>query len=164
MLEWCSFIYTWRAFSISTVYCSPHLLHEIRYTRFLVLQVMLWCCTGSFASVNLLCVTWIHHFKTAFAFLLVAAGVGCIGERGWQNLFAWSLMFLGRLLVGEGWLSFCLVEVWRIGRCFLERLVSSGWYVTTSCVLVVCLCVWSWRASLWDILDAFWICTSNVAT
>ena len=55
MLKWCSFIHTWRAFSISTVYCSPHLLHEIRYTRFLVLQVMLWCCTGSFASEFVVC-------------------------------------------------------------------------------------------------------------
>ncbi len=45
--ERCPFIRTCRASSVSPTYCSPHLLHEIRYTRFLDLHVicilMLYC-------------------------------------------------------------------------------------------------------------------------
>ena len=54
-----------------------------------------------------------------------------------------SLIFLGRLKAGSGMAFFNLLEVWRIGRCFLtilDRLVSPGWYVTTNGVCLVILC------------------------
>ena len=72
-----------------------------------------------------------------------------------------SLIFLGRLkatIGGSGMAFFNLLDVWRIGRCFLvilDRLLSPGWYVTTSGIrLVGCLCVWGLRASVRGSLDA----------
>ena len=82
MLKQWPFIRTWRAFSVSPTYCSQHLLHEIRCTRFLLLQVIsaLMYCLPVVLLLNLLHVTisWqhLHQLLLHLVFMAFVGGAG----------------------------------------------------------------------------------------
>ena len=95
----------------------PHLLHEIRYTKFLVLQVisvLMLYCLPVVLLLNLLHVTisW-QHLQQLLLHLVFMAFVGGAGGFSFARTSK-SLIFLGRLkaiIGGSGMASFNLLEV-----------------------------------------------------
>ena len=152
MSERCPFILKCSACSVSPTYCSPHLQHEIRYTKFLVFHVIcvliLYCCPVLLLLKLLQVVISAQHLQRLLlqAALPVLVGGGEVSTLAWTSM---SLKLRGRLNDIRGGLGIALWSFWEvcsIGRCFLvifAKFTREGWYVTTRGILLSG--GWCWR-------------------
>ncbi len=106
MSKWCPFIRMCRAFSVSPTYCRPHLLHEIRYTRFLDLHVISVLMLYSLPVLMLLkllhvqtsiSVQHLHRLLLHGVLQLLVGGAGVVTlARTSRSLFARLLQYYQR--------------------------------------------------------------------
>ena len=118
--------------------CSSHLLHEIRYTKFYVICVLMLYCRPVLLLLKVLqVVISAQHLQRLLALPVLVGG----GEVSTLQRTSMSFKLRGRLNAIRGGLGIALWslrEVWSIGRCFLvifTKFTREGWYVTTRGIL-----------------------------